>query len=461
MQTTREVSERICATAFSDFSPEVVAYSKTLTLSALGAMIAGALRTSGQIMTKYVRRVGGNPEATVMGTALKTNVETAAIANATFAHSTEYEDDSFPEAVSSYTIFPVVLALGEHLKASGREIIESFVVGYEVQSRIGLACQEARRRGMLTLSWAGTLGCTAAAAKLLKLDVQRTTMALSLASSQCSGIAHQTGTTAHTFEMGISGRNGLTSALLAAEGFTGQPDILEAPRGLFHILNGGKIPSTEEVFANWGKPFRLLEIGIKMYPCCYHLQRIIEAILNLKRDHQLAPKDVKEVRVEVNLFIPQVIQYPEPSNEDEAQFSLPHAVAAAVIEDTISPSSFGDAKLQDASFREMRKKVKMVVREDWGWATIGWSPIITVVLNNGKELRTTLGSAKGQPPNRLDFDAVVEKYRICTEPRLGARNVHRSVNMVRALENCEDIGEIIREANPGDAHSRSPMIAAT
>jgi len=459
-KTTREIAERICATKFTDFAPEIVAYSKTLTLSAVGAMVAGAARTSGRIMTKYVRRAGGNPEATVMGTTLKTNVETAAMANATFAHSTEYEDDSFPEAVSSYTIFPAVLALGEHLKASGREIIESFIVGYEMQSRIGLACLEARRRGMLTLSWAGTLGCAAAAAKLLKLDAHRTTMALSLAASQCSGIAHQVGTTAHTFEMGIAGRNGVTSALLAADGFTGQADIFEAPRGLFHILNGGKIPATEDVLGTWGKPYRLLDIGIKMYPCCYHLQRIIEAILSLKQEHNFGAGDVNEVQVEVNLFIPQVIQYPEPSNEDESQFSLPHAVAAALLEETISPTSFGDAKIQDESFRETRKKVKMVVREEWGWATIGWSPIITVSLKSGEKHITTIETAKGQPPNLLDFNAVVEKYRVCTEPRLGRQNVHRSVDLIRSLENCANIGEVIREANLELPHAQSAEVAA-
>lgn len=445
MHTTREVSERICAAKFDDLPLEAVSYSKTLTLSALGAMIAGASRTSGRIMTKYVQRAGGSPEATVMGTNLKTNVEIAAMANATFAHSTEYEDDSFPEAVSSYTIFPVVLALGERLKSSGKEIIESFVVGYEMQARIGLACPEVRRRGMLTLSAAGTLGCAAAAAKLLKLDPGRTTMAMSLAASQCSGIAHQTGTTAHTFEMGISGRNGLTSALLAAEGFTGQPDIFEAPRGLFHIINGGKIPSTEDVLGAWGKPYRLMEIGVKMYPCCFHLQRIIEATVNLKREHHVSASNVDEVQVEVNLFIPQIIQYPEPRNEDETQFSLQHAIAAALLEKKVSPESFADDKIRDASFGAMRRRVKMVVREEWGWATIGWSPIITIILKNREKLSTTIVAARGQPPNLLSFDEVMEKYGICTSPRLEAERINRSANMIRALETCKNIAEVVRE----------------
>lgn len=445
MKTTKRISERICATKFDHFPPDVVEYSKNLALSALGAMISGSFRNSGRIMKKYVERVGGRPEASVMGMGFKTNVETAAMANATFAHATEYEDDSFPDAVSSYTIFPAVLALGEKLNAPGKDIIESFVVGYETQARIALACPDGRRRGILMLSLAGTLGCTAAAAKLLKLDVERTTMALSLAASQGGGIAHQTGTHAHTFEMGISGRDGLTAALLGAEGFTGQPDIFEAPRGLFDIITGGKIPKAQDILDDWGNPFRIMEIGIKMYPCCYHLQRLIEGTLILKREHKLSASDIEEVKVDVNLFMPQVLQYPEPRNEDETQFSLPHAIAAAFLEEKIIPNSFGEEKINDMPFKRMRRKVKMIVREEWGWGTIGWSPIITIVLKNGEKLIREHPNAKGQPPNLLSFEEVIEKYKVCTESVLDDKKINKSVSMVRELDYCKNIVDVIRE----------------
>lgn len=445
MQTTRAVAAQICATRFNDLPEDVRSYGKTLALSALGATIAGALRVSGRIMTGFVERAGGNPHAAVMGTALRTNVETAAMVNATFAHSTEYEDDSFPEAVSSYTIFPVVFALGERIKSTGKEFLEAFVAGYETQARIGLACPEIRRRGMLTLSVAGTLGCTAAASKLLKLDVECTTMALSLAASQCSGIAHQTGTTAHTFEMGIAARNGITAALLAADGATGQPDVFEAERGLFHIVNGGKIATASEVLEQWGRPYRTMAIGIKAYPCCYHLQRIIEAIVNLKRDKSFAAANVERVSVEVNLFIPQVIQYPDPKDEDQSQFSLPHAVAAALLDERVGPESFGEKSINDLSFKAMRAKVDTVVREEWGWGTIGWTPTITISLKNGERLVAQPERASGQPPNHFSFDQVTEKYRTCVEPKLEKGKIGRSIEMIRKLDECGDIGEVVRE----------------
>lgn len=445
MQTTQAVAAQVCATNYRDLPENVVSYTKTLALSALGAMIAGASRVSGRIMTRFVERAGGSPHAAVMGTSLRTNVETAAMVNASLAHSTEYEDDSFPEAVSSYTIFPVAFALGEYLKSSGKEIIEAFVAGYETQARIGLACPETRRRGMLTLSVAGALGCAATAAKLLKLDTERTTMAFSLAASQCSGIAHQTGTTAHTLEMGIAARNGATAALLAADGAKGQADIFEAERGLFHIINGGKIPAGEDVLREWGRPYRIMAIGIKGYPCCYHLQRIIEAIVDLKRRHGFSAADVAEVCVEVNLFFPQIVQYPEPKDEDQTQFSMQHAVAAALLDERVGPSSFGDRSIDDPAFKAMRATARMVIREEWGWATIGWTPVITISLENGAQLVAQPEHARGQPPNHFSFDEVTEKYRICVEPRLKASRIDRSIERVRNLEECGEIGALVSE----------------
>jgi len=367
----------------------------------------------------------------------------AALANGTFAHATEYEDDSLPESISSYTALPPVFALGEKLKASGKDVIEAFVVGNEVQSRIGIACLEARRYGYLNLSLAGTLGVAAAAAKMLKLDVHRTMMALSLAASQASGIVRQSGTMAHYFEMGVAGRNGLGAALLAAEGFTGSPEILEAPRGFFDLVTCGRVAAPEEIVNNWGKPFRVMQVGIKKYPCCYHMQRILESAVNLKEEHTFSVKDIERIEVEVNPMLPQVIQYPEPKNAEEAQFSLPHGVATALLEKKVSPRSFSDEKVQDRAFQELRQKVKTIVHEEWPWATAGWNPIVTIVLKDGRRLGKELAHAKGQPPDLLPIEEVIQKYKTCTEKVLAGEKIDESIRLTLALDKLENIGQLM------------------
>ncbi len=441
---TREIATLIASTQFEDIPNDVAEYSKTLAMSALGAMISGPACLGSDIVTRYVRRAGGAAEATVLGGGFKTSIEGAALANATYAHATEYEDDSFPEAVSSYTIFPAIFALGEHLRSDGRSTLEAFVLGYETQARIGLACREARRLGYMVLTLAGSIGCAAAGAKLLKLDERRTANALSIAASQGSGLGYQTGSMSHIVEMGFAARNGLTAALLAADGFTGQPDILEAPRGLFNIITGGKVENVDGILADWGRSYRVLEVGIKQYPCCYHLQRIIESTVALRDAGRLAPDNVEEIQVEVNAFFPTVVQHPEPRDEIQAQFSLPHAIASALLEPRVLPSSFSKAKIDAPAFEQLRRKVKMVVREDWGWTPTGWTPRITYRLRSGTELVEEPKLCKGQPPALLSFDECIEKYRGCVESVLPEHKVADSIETLRSLDVCGNVDLLMR-----------------
>jgi len=444
MRITEQIAERVVSTDIASLPSEVVDYSETLAMSAFGAMVAGHRCVGGPQIVDYVRRQGARAQATVLGAGLKSSVELAAMANATFAHATEYEDDSFPEAVSSYTLFPVVFALGEQLGSAGADAIEAFVAGYETQARIGLACREARRLGYMVLSLAGSIGCAVTASKLLGLDERQTTNAISLASSQAGGIGYQTGSMAHIVEMGFSARNGVAAALLAADGFTGQPDILEANRGLFNIITAGKVESPENVIANWGAPYRVLDVGIKHYPCCYHLQRIIETTLDLRQERDLQSDDLSEVQVEVNAFFPTVVQHPEPHDEIEAQFSLPHAVAIAMLEPRVVPAGFAKSKIEADAFRRFRSKVTTVVREEWGWNPTGWTPRITYKLTSGETIVREPKTAKGQPPDLLSFDACIGKYRSCVEGVLETGQTDRSIALLRGLRHCGDVGEIVR-----------------
>ncbi|MBP5856523.1 MmgE/PrpD family protein [Marivibrio halodurans] len=444
MNITKEIAARVAGTRFEDFSDHDVAYSKTLAMSALGAMVAGPYCVGSDIMTRYVERAGGAGEASVLGAGMKAPVEMAALANGTYAHATEYEDDSFPEAVSSYTLFPAILAMGEKLGSDGKDVIAAFILSYEAQARIGLACREARRLGYMVLSLAGSIGCALAGARLLKLDEEATANAIAIAASQASGLGYQTGTMSHIVEMGFSARNGLTAALLAADGFTGQKDILEAPRGLFNIITAGKVDNPEGIIEDWGKPFRINEIGIKSYPCCYHLQRMIETTAAVKEEEGLSADDIDAISVEVNAFFPTVVQHAEPNDPIQAQFSLPHSLAIAMLEPRVLPAGFGRDKIADPAFAAFRKKVETVVREDWGWTPTGWTPSLTYRLKDGRVIERRPETAKGQPPALLGFEECVPKYRGCVEGIVPEDRIVRSIELMAGMEECADIGQLMR-----------------
>ncbi len=449
--TTIRVAELVCKTKLDQIPREVVNYSKSLALSALGGMVAGAPIPSGKAVTRYIQRMGGNPEATVVASGFKTSVENAALANGHFAHTTEYEDDSMPEGVSAYTLYPPLFALSERLGSPGSRLLEAFAVGYEVQSRLGIDCNNARKRGYLNLSLTGALGIAAGAAKLLDLDVERTAWALSLAASQGCGLTRQTGTDAHFIEMGVAGRDGLASALWAAEGLTGSTTIFEGPKGFLDLKTAGEVSKPADVVNKWGIPYRVMAVGIKSYPCCYHLQRYIQGVVDLKKAHGFRAGDVERVEVEVNPMVPQFIRYPEPRNMAEARFSMPHSLAVAILDDRITLRSFSDERVKDKDTRGLSQRVKMIVHEDWQYGALAGPYPLAVILKDGTRLSKDCKKVNGQPPDLLPVEQVIQKYRLCTEDLLAEDKIQESIRRTLGLEELDNVARLMDTvANPKD-----------
>ncbi len=443
IQTTIRIAELACKTKLDQIPREVIHYSKSLALSALGGMVSGAEIPRCKCITRYIQRMGGNPEATVAASGFKTSVENAALANAYFAHTTEYEDDSMPEGVSAYTLYPPLFALAEKLGSPGSRLLEAFVVGYEVQSRLGIDCNNARRRGYLNLCLTGIVGIAAGAAKLLDLDLERTASALSLAASQGCGLTRQTGTDAHFIEMGIAGRGGLAAALWAADGLTGSATIFEGPKGFLDLKTAGELSKPTDVVNNWGKPYRVLAVGIKSYPCCYHMQRYIQGLVDLKQAYDFRAGDVEWVEAEVNPMVAQFIRYPEPRNLAEARFSMPHGLAVAILDDRITLRSFSDERVKEKDARELRKRVKMIVHEDWQYGTLTGPYPLTVILKDGTRLSKDCIKVNGQPPDLLTVEQVISKYRLCTEDLLAEDKIQESIRMILGLEGLENVAKLM------------------
>jgi len=192
--------------------------------------LAGVSTGAGKAVLSYVRECAAAQEAGVFGASFRTSSEYAALANETMSHATELEDDSVPDLIYSVGIFPSVLALGEKLHVSGKEVIEAFVIAWDIAGKLSLPLIQmgGLSRGMAPAFC--SIGIAASSAKMLNLGAEKTTMALSVAASHTHWlILSQTGTGSHLFEAGLAGRNGIASAMLANHGLRGQPDIMEMP----------------------------------------------------------------------------------------------------------------------------------------------------------------------------------------------------------------------------------------
>ena len=442
MTTTQQIAEYVVNMSYADMDPVVIQKAKDLSLSALGSSMLGSQMTVTRTLAEYARAEGGAEEAGVIGSGYKTTAEWAAAINATAAHCTELEDVSWPEAMYTCFLFPTVFSHGEALKASGKAVLEALVIGFEVAARPGTICTEGggQQRGWLTSAHLGNIGAAAAAAKLLKLDVEQTRNALSLAASMAAGLIRQTGSAAHVIEAGLAGKNGIMAAKLASRGLTGNPTIFEGKGGYWDGLAGQ--PDADFALGK-GKDFRVMAVGMKKFPCCYLSQRIIDGLQKLRREHGIGADQVEGIDVDVNPTFPRIFKYPEPTNSEEARFSLPHIAASAISGERMLFETFTDEKVRDKNLVALGKKVNMRVHNDWPDGQLDGTNPVTVRLKNGKSHFIDCARAHGDSTDPLTPAEVIQKFRDSTIGRMSDSNIDKVAGMVMALEAQADVGPIL------------------
>ena len=216
----------------------MVAAAKIAILDGVANMLAGSTLPLADIITKHVLDMGGTPECIVVGRGCKTNPMQAAFANGVFLHSLDFEIQGVPPNHGTSACLPPALALGERTGVSGKRLIEAYVVGWEVQSRLRCAAARADLRGFHSPGIFGPMGAVASAARILALDATQVRMALGIAASHTGGLAANTGTMVKPTHPGSAARQGVEAALLAQGGYTSLDSIIEARRGYVNVFFG-------------------------------------------------------------------------------------------------------------------------------------------------------------------------------------------------------------------------------
>ncbi len=442
MKATERVADYVVNTGFDDFDVEVINKAKALIVSTLGMAVAGSRIHAGEVLARYAKESGGVEQASVIGAGFRTTSEMASLVNATAAHSTELEDDSWPESMYTCHIIPAVFALGEELGSSGREILEAFILGYEIQARPGMILTDggATERGILTAPSLGAIGIAGAASKLLKLSKEETRMALSLAVSQASGSTRQMGTGAHLYEAGIAGRNGISAAKLAKLGLTGEPNVFEGKKGYFDTLAG--MPDLEFPLGR-GSDLRVMAVGFKKYTACYLMQRIVDGVIEIMTANKLSANDVEKVVVEVNPTFPEIIKFPAPANGEESRFSMHHCVAAAISGEEISVRTFTDEGVKNPKLQKLWDRTEVVVHPEWKRAILGESNPLTIRTRSGAEFKKLCVISHGDPEDPLTDDEVRHKYLSCTRDIIDDARANEAADMLFSLDRQPNAKKIL------------------
>ncbi|MFQ5933470.1 MAG: MmgE/PrpD family protein, partial [Dehalococcoidia bacterium] len=226
MNITESVADFILETRLDDVPGEAIIQAKRAILDTLGVALAGSREEPSRIVLEFVQERGGRATASIVGAGLRTDCLSAALVNGTMAHALDYDDvNDAMMGHPSAPLVPAVMALAQEVGASGERALEAFLVGFEVECKLGLAVGHSHYvKGWHATSTLGTMGAAASAAKLLGLDKRCTQMALGIAASMAGGMRQNFGTMTKPLHVGHAARSGLLAALLAQKGFTASAD---------------------------------------------------------------------------------------------------------------------------------------------------------------------------------------------------------------------------------------------
>jgi 2-methylcitrate dehydratase len=434
MTTTEKLAHLVVSSGFKDVPKEAVEFTKELIIDFVGAAVAGSKTRAGEIITDYIKRDRGAPEASILGGGIRVPCTAAALANGTLAHATELENVGGQFGPNTTVATPAILSLSEKLGLSGKDVLEALIIGFEVQGRMHWAFPGVVARGWDAVSVFGIFGAAAASAKLLKLNVEQTTMTLSIAASGASGFLEQTGSMTHFLETGIAARQGLEAAQLAKMGFSAVEDIIEHPKGFAEDFAGKGGYDLEKLTENFGNPFCITGLSIKKYPCCFRTHRALDAVLGLMKEHNISYDRIASVEVDMNLYDASLLKYEDPKSGLQSRFSMEHALGMAILNGGVSVNSFTDSVAVSSKAKEVRSKVKVTVRSDWPPDRTAARTPVTVRLKDDRSF-----SREVQVPRQPTKEELLARHRDCCQAVLNPEQIERSTEMMLNLEKVENV----------------------
>jgi 2-methylcitrate dehydratase PrpD len=461
LKTTAAAAAFVENVTVTDIPAQALRIGTRCLLDGLGLFVAGSQEHSVKLLVEEAEEQGGRPDALLLGRGnTKVPAPAAARVLGTAGHAHDWDDSQVshdPAHVYGLLTHPTIppltsaLVMGQKLGGiDGKTFMLAFLTGFEVECKISeWMLPQHYARGMHSSGTVGTFGAYAASAKLFGLKGDKLRIGFGIAASFAAGIRCNFGTMTKPLHVGRAAENGVTAALLAARGFTADPDGLDGPWGFYAVQGGGV--SAEKIVQGFGKIWSIVDPGvsIKPYPCGVLTHPTIDLMLKLITEHDVKPEDVDTVKVYAGTNILKPIRYPIAANHLQAKFSLPAALAMIALVRKAGKREFSDEFVGSAPMQAMQRRISTEL--DAEIEKMGFDKMrsrITIRLKNG---RTVEGWAderyRGGPENPLSDADLEAKVRSCCEGVLDAEKQTALINAGWSVPRLSDAGKLMRIVN--------------
>jgi len=443
---------------FEDIPREVVEDTKKSILDTLGALIAGTGAPGCPEIVEQVLEWGGKAESTVLGYGKKVPVHLAALANGTMARAVDFDDVYEPgTAHASASLLPAALAMAERKGGlSGKEFLISMALGLDLICRLGKTHRiPPGVSGMNVTYQYAYFGAAAVCGKIIGLDEPRMLHTMGLAYSQTSGNSQNLleGTLAIRFCQGLAAQGGVYAAIFAARGITAANEVLQGKFGYYPVYQRGEYDPTK-LIDGLGTVYEGVNVTRKMHPCCMHTHSAIDALTAMVQKYSLSAREIDQVVANLNQngynFVclpPDKIYHPE--SVPEAQFSLPYALATALVKGKVSLEDFTPEALKNPEVLEVASRIECRADEELTRTTQSkvTPAILEIRSKKGQTYSMRVDDRKGSPANPMTQEEVEEKFRRCAgfaaQPP-SPENIAKICAFIHEMEKHPDVTQLVK-----------------
>jgi 2-methylcitrate dehydratase PrpD len=412
-------------------------------LNYMGCALGGSRHPALDKAIRALQPYSGQPTAALLGRTERFDPLHAALLNGLGSHVHEYDDTTPKNYIHPSP--PVASALFAYASANpvdGDAFMHAFILGFEVESRVGNAVYPAHyEAGWHITETAGVFGAAAAVGKLIGLSIEEMVWALGLAATQSAGLREMFGSMAKYLHAGFAARNGYASAVLAQSGFTASERSIEGPRG-FAAVQASKY-DLSKVTAGLGEDFQLRYNAYKPYPCGVVIHPTIDGCIELHQRHHAAPESIRAVRLRVAPLVLDLCNK-RPTHGLESKYSVYHGAATGLVRGKSGLHEYTDEAVNDPAIKRVRESVTAVadpsITED--------QSVVELELTNGEKFTHFVEQSLGNVHRPLTDRHLEEKFRDQAVLALPALQVENVIDLCWRIDQLKDVNALVKATLP-------------
>jgi 2-methylcitrate dehydratase len=415
---SQQMAEFALKLRYEDLPPEVIHEAKRFLIDSMGCAFAAVPNEDMRAIHRFIEKLGGRPEATVIGSGLRTNAPNATLMNCLLVRALDYNDiywEQDPNHPSD--IICAGLASAEGMGKSGKDFLLAIVIAYELAMRWCHAADP----GIREVGWHHAsltqFVSPLVAGRMYDLDLDQMVAAVGISGSShltLGGVVAGHLTNMKNTANPLAAQAGALAALMAKEGYTGPAEVLEGKEGLFEVLSNVTW-HPEELTKGLGEEYLITRCSYKAFPTEALTHQPISAALEVCKELGITYEDVAEVLVETTARGADILSDPskyKPETRETADHSLPYVIATAIVEGNVLPKAFTMESIKDPRKWEILPKIKVVADQeiDALFPKVKRARV-TITTQDGRTKTVQTDFAKGSPENPLSDDEIVTKFR--------------------------------------------------